>query len=63
MAGFIDAFHTALRLIATLDPQLIEIVLLSLQVSLLAVVAASLIGFALGGALAVYRGEVRCRPR
>jgi len=55
MAGFIDAFHTALRLIATLDPQLIEIVLLSLQVSLLAVVAASLIGFALGGALAVYR--------
>jgi tungstate transport system permease protein len=55
MAGFIDAFHTALRLIATLDPQLIEIVLLSLQVSLLAVVTASLIGFALGGALAVYR--------
>jgi tungstate transport system permease protein len=55
MTGFIDAFHTALRLIATLDPQLIEIVLLSLQVSLLAVVAASLIGFALGGALAVYR--------
>jgi len=55
MAGFIDAFHTALRLIATLDPQLIEIVLLSLQVSLLAVVVASLIGFALGGALAVYR--------
>jgi len=55
MTGFIDAFHTALRLIATLDPQLIEIVLLSLQVSLLAVVAASLIGFAMGGALAVYR--------
>jgi tungstate transport system permease protein len=55
MTGFIDAFHTALSLIATLDPQLIEIVLLSLQVSLLAVVAASLIGFALGGALAVYR--------
>lgn len=55
MTGFIDAFHTALRLIATLDPQLIEIVLLSLQVSLLVVVAASLIGFALGGALAVYR--------
>jgi tungstate transport system permease protein len=55
MTGFIDALHTALRLIATLDPQLIEIVLLSLQVSLLAVVAASLIGFAMGGALAVYR--------
>ena len=55
MTGFIDAFHTALRLIVTLDPQLIEIILLSLKVSLLAVFAVSLIGFALGGALAVYR--------
>lgn len=55
MTDFTDAFHTALRLIVTLDPQLIEIVLLSLRVSLLAVVIASLIGFPLGGALAVYR--------
>ena len=55
MADFLQAFHTALRLIVTLDPRLIEIVLLSLKVSLLAVTIASLIGFALGGALAVYR--------
>jgi len=55
MADLIAAFHTALRLIVTLDPSLIEIVLLSLQVSLLAVILASAIGFPLGGALAVYR--------
>ena len=55
MPDLIEAFHTALRLIATLDPGLIEIVVLSLQVSLLAVILASLIGFPLGGALAVYR--------
>ena len=55
MADLIAAFHTALRLIVTLDPSLIEIVALSLQVSLLAVILASAIGFPLGGALAVYR--------
>ena len=55
MTDLIEAFHTALRLIATLDPDLLGIVLLSLRVSLTAVAIASLIGFALGGALAVYR--------
>jgi tungstate transport system permease protein len=55
MADLTEAFHTALRLIATLDPKLVGIVLLSLKVSLTAVAIASLIGFALGGALAVYR--------
>ena len=55
MADFLEAFHTAVRLIVTLDPRLVEIVLLSLKVSLLAVVIASMIGFPLGGALAVYR--------
>jgi tungstate transport system permease protein len=55
MADLIAAFDTALRLIVTLDPSLIEIVVLSLQVSLLAVIFASAIGFPLGGALAVYR--------
>ena len=55
MPDLIEAFHTALRLIATLDPGLIEIVVLSLQVSLLAVILAILVGFPLGGALAVYR--------
>jgi tungstate transport system permease protein len=55
MADLLEAFHTALRLIVTLDPRLIEIVLLSLQVSLLAVLMASFIGFPVGGALAVYQ--------
>jgi len=55
MADFLEAFHTALRLIATLDPKFLGIVLLSLKVSLTAVAIASVIGFALGGALAVYR--------
>jgi tungstate transport system permease protein len=55
MADLLEAFHTALRLIATLDPKLLGIVLLSLMVSLTAVAVASLIGFLLGGALAVYR--------
>jgi len=55
MSELTEALHTALRLIATLDPKLIGIVLLSLKVSLTAVAIASVIGFALGGALAVYR--------
>src|SRR6516165_3267087 len=54
MADLIAAFHMALRLIVTLDPSLIEIVVL-FAVSLLAVILASAIGFPLGGALAVYR--------
>jgi tungstate transport system permease protein len=54
MGDLVEAFHTALRLIVTLDPRLIEIVMLSLQVSSLAVLLASIIGFLIGGALAVY---------
>ena len=50
-----EAFHAALWQIATLDPQLIEIIGLSLKVTLTAVAIATLIGFALGGVLAVYR--------
>lgn len=55
MADLIDAFQTALSLIAALNPDLVEIVFLSLKVSLTAVVIASVLGFAIGGALAVYR--------
>ena len=55
MTDFIDAFRTALGLIVTLDPDLVEILILSLKVSLTAVAIASLLGFAIGGALAVYR--------
>src|SRR4029079_12110265 len=50
-----QAFHDALRQIATLDPQLLEIIGLSLKVTLAAVALATLIGFAVGGVLAVYR--------
>jgi tungstate transport system permease protein len=55
MTDFIDAFRRAVGLIVTLDPSLIEILVLSLKVSLSAVAIASLLGFAIGGALAVYR--------
>jgi tungstate transport system permease protein len=55
MNDFIDALYTAARLIARLDPELREIVVLSLAVSLAASVCAFLIGSPLGTALAVYR--------
>jgi tungstate transport system permease protein len=54
MTDFIDAFRRAIGLIVTLDPNLVEILILSLKVSLSAVMIASLLGFAIGGALAVY---------
>jgi tungstate transport system permease protein len=49
------AFSAAFRLIATLDPDLAEIVGLSLQVSLTAVGLAALVGLPLGAALALLR--------
>ena len=55
MADFMNAFQTALGLIVTLNHDLVEILLLSLKVSLTAVVIASVLGFAIGGALAVVR--------
>src|SRR5680860_1059409 len=55
MADFIDAFRTALGLIVTLNPDLVEILVLSVQVSLTAVAIASVLGSAIGGALADYR--------
>jgi tungstate transport system permease protein len=55
MTDFIDAFQTALGLIVTLNPNLVEILILSIKVSLTAVAIASVLGFAIGGALAVYR--------
>ncbi len=50
-----DALVTALALLVALDPKLVEIVLLSLRVSLSAVVIAALLGFPLGAAIAVGR--------
>jgi tungstate transport system permease protein len=49
------AFAEAFRLVVTLDPDLSEIVTLSLQVSLAAVGLAALVGLPVGAALAVMR--------
>ena len=53
MDSFADAFATALSLVFTLDPGLTEIVLLSLRVSLTAVLIAGVIGLPLGAAVAL----------
>jgi tungstate transport system permease protein len=55
MLDFSQAFDAAVRQIVTLDPQLLEIIALSLKVTLTAVAVATLIGLAVGGVLAVYR--------
>ncbi len=55
MTDFGDAFTTAFGLITSLDPDLMEIVLLSLRVSLTAVGLAVLVGLPLGAAVALFR--------
>ena len=50
-----EVFATALQLLAALDRELAEIVLLSLRISLSAVALAALIGMPLGAALALAR--------
>jgi tungstate transport system permease protein len=50
-----SAFDAALRLLVGFDADLVEIVVLSLQVSLTSVGLASLIGMPLGAALALYQ--------
>jgi tungstate transport system permease protein len=49
------AFREALALIGQLDPKLVEIVLLSVRVSITAVLIATVIGLPLGAAIAVTR--------
>ncbi len=53
MNEFSEAFRTALHLLAAMDPDLIEIVLLSLRVSLSAVVLAALIALPFGAFVAL----------
>lgn len=55
MQEFGLAFVEAWKLLVSLDPGLVEIVALSLQVSLVAVLFAAVIGMPLGAALAVLR--------
>jgi len=54
-----EAFAQALGLVATADPKLVDIVLLSLKISLSAVVLGCLIGLPVGAAVAVneFRGK------
>jgi tungstate transport system permease protein len=59
MNDFAAAFHTAFSLIGSFDPELRDIVLLSLEVSLTASACAFAIGAPLGTALAVYRFKGR----
>lgn len=59
MQDFAQEFRSAFALILTGDSELWAIVLLSLQVSLLAVLIAALIGMPLGAALAVGRFPAR----
>lgn len=49
-----NAFQVALSLLVSLDPELLQIVALSLQVSLLAIVIAAIFGFPLGAAVALW---------
>ncbi len=55
MQDFSAAFGEAFRLLVSLDPDLVEIVVLSLRVSLGAVLAAAAIGLPIGAGLAVAR--------
>lgn len=55
MQDFSEAFGLAFRLVFTADPDLLEIILLSLRVSLSAVVIACAIGLPFGAALAIAR--------
>ena len=53
MQNLVDAFSTAIQLLVTLDSDLMEIVTLSLKVSLSAVLLAALVGLPVGAAIAV----------
>jgi tungstate transport system permease protein len=55
MDGIPAALGEAARLVASLDPELLAIVALSLKVSLLAVVASAVIGLPLGAVVAITR--------
>lgn len=55
MDDFGDAFRAAFTLLLTLDADLMEIVGLSLHVSLVAIIVACLIGLPLGAAIALFR--------
>ena len=55
MDEFAQAFATAARLIYSIDADLLEVVGLSLQISLAAVAIATVIGLPLGAVIALFR--------
>lgn len=55
MNELLEAFRTAIRLIATLDPQLLEIVVLSMRVSLSALVFSTLLALPIGASIGILR--------
>ena len=55
MSEFQDAFVQAARLLGRADPELLEIIALSLRVSLTALVLACAVGLPMGAALGVFR--------
>ena len=55
MRSLADAFSTAIQLLVSFDSDLVEIVLLSLQVSLTAVLMAAMVGLPMGAWIAVSR--------
>ena len=55
MRDLIDAFAAACQLVLSGDPALVAIVALSLNVSLAAVLAASIVGLPIGATLAILR--------
>ncbi len=59
MNDFSHAFRVAVEMVAALDPDLLEIISLSLTVSLTAVVIAAVIGLCIGATLAVSRFPTR----
>jgi tungstate transport system permease protein len=58
MANMINSAHLALGLLFAREQPLMDIIALSLAVSLSASVAATLIGLPLGAALAMYRSRL-----
>lgn len=55
MRSLVDAFSTAIHLLVTFDSDLVEIVVLSLKVSLSALLLAALVGLPVGAGIAVSR--------
>jgi tungstate transport system permease protein len=55
MSELLEAFRTAVRLIVSLDPQLFEIVGLSMRVSLSALVVATLLALPIGASIGILR--------